>query len=43
VGIGGPREAVVELAGAAPGIERLALRPATLEDAYFARTLEGAA
>jgi ABC-2 type transport system ATP-binding protein len=43
VGIGGPREAVVELAGAAPGIERLALRPATLEDAYFAHTRDGAA
>ena len=43
VGIGGPREAVVELAGGAPGIERLALRPATLEDAYFARTQDGAA
>jgi ABC-2 type transport system ATP-binding protein len=43
VGIGGPREAVVELAGGAPGIERLALRPATLEDAYFARTRDGAA
>ena len=42
VGIGGPREAVVELAGGAPGIERLALRPATLEDAYFASTQDGA-
>ena len=42
VGIEGPREAVVELAGAAPGIERLAIRPATLEDAYFARTGDGA-
>ena len=43
VGVGGPREPIVELAGAAPGIERLAIRPATLEDAYFARTREGAA
>ena len=41
VGINGVREAVIELAGAAPGIERLALRPATLEDAYFAHTREG--
>jgi hypothetical protein len=39
--VGGPREAIVELAGAAPGIERLALRPATLEDAHCARTLTG--
>ncbi|HEX7338068.1 MAG TPA: ABC transporter ATP-binding protein [Gemmatimonadales bacterium] len=38
VGLLGPREAVVELAGSAPGIERLTLRPATLEDVYFART-----
>ena len=37
-GITGEREAVIELATAAPGIERLALRPATLEDVYFART-----
>jgi ABC-type multidrug transport system ATPase subunit len=43
VGIRGPREPVVELAGSAPGIERLALRPATLEDAYYARTRDGAA
>ncbi|HET6576878.1 MAG TPA: ABC transporter ATP-binding protein [Gemmatimonadales bacterium] len=43
VGIRGPREPVVELAGSAPGIERLALRPATLEDAYFARTRDGVA
>ena len=41
VGINGAREAVIELAGAAPGIERLVLRPATLEDAYFAHTREG--
>lgn len=38
VGLRGPREDVVELAGSAPGIERLTLRPATLEDVYFART-----
>ena len=38
VGINGEREAVIELAAAAPGIERLALRPPTLEDVYFART-----
>jgi ABC-2 type transport system ATP-binding protein len=42
VGITGDREAVMELAASAPGIERLALRPATLEDAYFAHTREGA-
>jgi len=38
VGLSGDREAAVELAGAAPGIVRFAVRPATLEDAYFART-----
>lgn len=38
VGLGNTREAVVELAGSAPGIERFALRPTTLEDVYFART-----
>ena len=38
VGVAKEREAVVDLAAKAPGIERLALRPATLEDAYFART-----
>jgi len=43
VGIRGERDAVVELATAAPGIERLSLRPVSLEDAYFARTREGAA
>jgi ABC-2 type transport system ATP-binding protein len=43
VGIRGERDAVVELATAASGIERLSLRPASLEDAYFARTREGAA
>lgn len=43
VGLLGPREAVVELAGSAPGIERLTLRPATLEDVYFARTRKAVA
>jgi ABC-2 type transport system ATP-binding protein len=38
VGLNGFRETVVELAGSASGIERFALRPATLEDVYFART-----
>ena len=38
VGINGERDAVIELAAAASGIERLALRPPSLEDAYFART-----
>jgi ABC-type uncharacterized transport system ATPase subunit len=41
VGINGERDAVVELARAASGIERLTLRPASLEDVYFARTREG--
>ena len=43
VGLRGQREAVVELAGSAPGIERLTLRPATLEDVYFAQTQKAAA
>jgi ABC-2 type transport system ATP-binding protein len=38
IGLRGSREAVVELAGTAAGIERFTLRPATLEDVYFART-----
>jgi hypothetical protein len=38
VGLRGEREPVVELAGSAPGIARLSLRPASLEDVYFART-----
>ena len=38
VGLRGEREPVVELAGAAPGIDRLVLRPASLEDVYYART-----
>jgi ABC-2 type transport system ATP-binding protein len=35
VGLTGAREAVVELAGTAPGIHRFALRPTSLEDVYF--------
>ena len=42
VGLSGSREAVVELAGTAPGIDRFAIRPATIEDVYFARTAAGA-
>ena len=38
VGLTGERQPVVELAGSAPGIERFALRPTSLEDVYFART-----
>lgn len=38
VGLSGPREQVAEVAGAAPGITRLVIRPAMLEDVYFART-----
>ncbi|MGE5230621.1 MAG: ABC transporter ATP-binding protein [Deltaproteobacteria bacterium] len=38
VGLHGSRERATEIAGAAPGIARLALRPPTLEDVYFART-----
>jgi len=40
VGITGERQAVVELAGQAPGIDRFTLRPTSLEDVYFARTQE---
>jgi ABC-2 type transport system ATP-binding protein len=43
VGIARDREAVIELATVAAGIERLLLRPASLEDVYFARTRGGAA
>lgn len=42
IGLRGSREAVVELAGSAPGIERFALRPASLEDVYFAVTQRSA-
>jgi ABC-2 type transport system ATP-binding protein len=43
LGIAREREAVIELATAAAGIERLLLRPASLEDVYFARTRAAAA
>jgi ABC-type multidrug transport system ATPase subunit len=43
VGLRAERDAVVELAGTAPGIDRFTLRPATLEDVYFARTQQIAA
>jgi ABC-type multidrug transport system ATPase subunit len=43
VGIGRDRDAAIELATAAPGIERLALRAPSLEDVYFARTRGAAA
>lgn len=42
VGLRGPREPVVELAGGAAGITRLSLRAGSLEDVYFARTQPGA-
>jgi ABC-type multidrug transport system ATPase subunit len=42
VGITAERQAVVELAGQAPGIERFGLRPTSLEDVYFARTQDAA-
>ncbi|MBA3345248.1 MAG: ABC transporter ATP-binding protein [Gemmatimonadales bacterium] len=42
VGLTGPREPVIELAGSAPGIDRLTLRPPSLEDVYFAKTQDGA-
>jgi ABC-type multidrug transport system ATPase subunit len=41
VGLAGPREPVVELAGSAPEVTRFALRPVTLEDVYFASTGPG--
>ncbi len=41
VGIAGEREPVAELAAKAPGIDRFALRPTSLEDVYFARTQAG--
>jgi len=43
VGIGRDRDAAIELATAALGIERLALRAPSLEDVYFARTRGAAA
>jgi ABC-2 type transport system ATP-binding protein len=42
VGLDGSREQAAELAGAAPDLTRLAIRPPTLEDVYFARTQPGA-
>jgi ABC-2 type transport system ATP-binding protein len=42
VGLTGPREPVVELAARASGVDRFALRPASLEDVYFARTQSAA-
>jgi ABC-type multidrug transport system ATPase subunit len=38
IGLTGERDAVIELAGTAPGILRFAIRPTTLEDVYFANT-----
>ena len=38
VGLVGPREPVVELAGGAPEVTRFAIRPVSLEDVYFAST-----
>jgi ABC-2 type transport system ATP-binding protein len=38
VGLTGARDAVVELAGTAPGIDRFVLRRPSLEDVYFTRT-----
>jgi ABC-type multidrug transport system ATPase subunit len=43
VGLTGSREHVTELAAAAAGIARLAIRPPTLEDVYFGRTQAPAA
>jgi ABC-type multidrug transport system ATPase subunit len=40
IGLSGERDAVIELAGTAPGILRFAIRPAALEDVYFARTTQ---
>jgi ABC-2 type transport system ATP-binding protein len=42
VGLSGARDAVVELAGTAPDIERFTLRRPTLEDVYFAKTQDSA-
>jgi ABC-2 type transport system ATP-binding protein len=38
VGIAGSREGLTKLAGAAPRLVRFAIRPATLDDVYFALT-----
>lgn len=42
VGLAGAREEAAALAGAAADLTRLAIRPPTLEDVYFARTQPGA-
>jgi ABC-2 type transport system ATP-binding protein len=38
VGIVGRRDGLVKLGGLAPGVVRFTIRPATLDDVYFART-----
>jgi len=38
IGIAGPRDALETLGGLAPGLARFTIRPATLDDVYFART-----
>jgi ABC-2 type transport system ATP-binding protein len=38
IGINGTREGLAKLAGMAPNLVRLTVRPATLDDVYFART-----
>ena len=41
LGISGPHEEIARIVGAARDIARFTIRPATLEDVYFARTQEG--
>ncbi len=43
IGLQGPRDRALELAGAIPGVSRALLRSPSLEDVYFARTGAGAA
>jgi ABC-2 type transport system ATP-binding protein len=43
VGIALERQAVVEMAARAPGIDRFGLRPSSLEDVYFAKTQDAGA
>lgn len=38
IGIAGPRDGLAELGGSASGLVRFTIRPATLDDVYFART-----
>jgi ABC-type multidrug transport system ATPase subunit len=38
IGITGERDGLAKLAGLAPGLVRFTIRPATLDDVYFART-----